>query len=86
MKFDVLLPSISLRGAQTSNVSFPYPLITQWYTNSSGFVQVCLAAVSVQFFLTAALSHSFLDIGQNETLSTVSTASGQNAPLDSCCG
>lgn len=71
------LPKIILEGAQTSNVSFLYPLITQWYWNFSTGEQSWCNAIPLQFFLRAALSHSVLEVGQDFTISTLSTASWQ---------
>lgn len=62
-------------GAHTSNVTFLYPLITQWYTNRSTVEQFCFKAFSSQFFIRAALSHSAFEVGQNSTIFTLSTAS-----------
>lgn len=70
-------PMISFWGAHTSNVSFWYPLITQWYKNFLGSVPVCWAAFLLQFFSLAALSHSCVDVGQYVTTLTLSTASVQ---------
>lgn len=72
-----ILPRINLSGAHTSKVALPYPLITQWYTNFSGIVQFCFNAFSLQFFLLAALSHSSLEVGHDDTFSTLWTASLQ---------
>lgn len=72
-----LLPKIILVGAQTSSVTFLYPLITQWYWNFSAVVQFCFDAILLQSFLRAASSHSALDFGQDSTISTLLTASRQ---------
>lgn len=58
---------INLVGAQTSTVSFLYELMTQWYLNLSGFVQVCCNAKISQFFFLAARSHSSLEVGHAPT-------------------
>lgn len=64
-------------GAHNSNVSFRNPLIKQWYTNDSVFVQFCISAILLQFFLFAAFPQSSLDVGQISTRVTLSTASWQ---------
>lgn len=84
--FQNILPKISLKGAQTSNVLFLYPFITQWYTNFSTDEQFCCNAILLQSFLKAALSHSVLEAGHDSTIFKVSTASLQYllSPLHSC--
>lgn len=55
---NIYLPKIILFGAQTSTNLFLNPLITQWYWNLSAVVHVCPAAILLQFFLWAAMSHA----------------------------
>lgn len=59
------LPKINFIGAQTSNVSFKYALMRQWYTYCSSWVSS--ATNLLQFFFWAALSHSSFEVGQNVT-------------------
>lgn len=71
------VPKIILVGAHTSNNLFLRPLTTQWYWNFSTVEQFCVDAILPQFFLRAAASHSVLEVGQESTTLTLSTASWQ---------
>lgn len=77
LKKNKSLPKIILEGAQTSIVSFLYPLITQWYWNFITGPQFCFDAILLQFFLRAATSHSVFEVGQDFTTATLLTASWQ---------
>lgn len=71
------LLKINRVGAQTSINLFLYASITQWYWNFSTAEQFCRTAIPLQFLFLAAMSHSNLEIGQDVTVSTLSTASWQ---------
>lgn len=81
------LPKIIFPTAQTSNNLFLRALMRQWYSGCFLFIiQFFLSASAaslLQFFLRAAMSHSFLDVGHDSTTSTLLTASIQSsfAPL-----
>lgn len=80
---------IILVGAHTSTNSFLSPLITQWYWKLSvTFVQVWRDDILLQFFFKAALSHSVLEVGQDSTISKLSTDSWQYTFwfVHRCCG
>lgn len=60
----IFLPIINKRGAQTSIVSFPHALITQWYSNEEH-------VIFSQPFLAAASFHSLTLWGHDSTFLTV---------------
>lgn len=82
------LPKIVFPATQTSNNLFLRALMRQWYSGCFSFItQFFLspsAASLLQFFLRAAMPHSFFDVGHDSTTSTLLTASIQSsfAPLD----
>lgn len=81
------LPKINFPAAQTSKNLFLRALMRQWYSGCFSFVMQFFlsasAAILLQFFLRAAMSHSFFDVGHDSTTSTLLTASIQSsfAPL-----
>lgn len=81
------VPNIILVGAHTSNNSLRRPLTTQWYWYFSTVVQFCFDAMLPQFVLRAATSHAILEVGQESTTVTLSTASWQYLfrLVHSCC-
>lgn len=68
------LPKINRFGAQTSNVSFMYSLMTQWYLILEQFF---LAANSAHFISFAASYISFMEVGHDSTIFISVTASLQ---------
>lgn len=81
------LPKIIFPAAQTSSNLFLRALMRQWYSGCFSFIiQFFLSASAaslLQFFLRAAMSHSFFDVGHDSTTSMLITASIQSssAPL-----
>lgn len=68
------LPKIIRLGAQTSNVSFMYSLMTQWYLILE---QLFRFANSLHFILMVALYISSLEVGHDSTILISDTASSQ---------
>lgn len=82
-----ILPKIIFPATQTSNNLFLRALLRQWYSGCFSFIiqffHSASAASLLQFFLRAAMSHSFFDVGHDSTTSALLTASKQSsfAPL-----
>lgn len=77
------LPKIIFPATQTSNNLVLRALMRQWYSGCFSFItQFVLSASAaslLQFFLRAAMSHSFFDVGHDSTTSALLTAPIQSS-------